>query len=51
MGNGVLDIKAIVSQAHASGVGVGVGHFFVEQDMVANPDVALRRSADFLMKL
>jgi hypothetical protein len=49
MGNGVLDIKAIVSQAHASGV--GVGHFFVEQDMVANPDVALRRSADFLMKL
>ena len=47
VGDGVLDIKAIVSQAHAS----GVEHFFVEQDMVANPEVALRRSADFLMKL
>jgi hypothetical protein len=42
-----LDDYARVSQAQAS----GVEHFFVERDMVANPQVALRRSADFLMKL
>jgi sugar phosphate isomerase/epimerase len=47
VGDGVLDIKAIVSQAHQ----VGVEHFIVEQDMVANPQVALRRSADYLLKL
>jgi sugar phosphate isomerase/epimerase len=47
VGDGVLDIKGIVSQGHRS----GVEHFFVEQDMVANPQVALKRSADFLLKL
>lgn len=47
VGDGVIDIKAIVSQAHR----VGVEHFIVEQDMVANPEVALRRSADYLLKL
>jgi sugar phosphate isomerase/epimerase len=47
VGDGVLDIKAIVAQAHAS----GVEHFFVEEDMVSNPDVALKRSADYLLKL
>jgi sugar phosphate isomerase/epimerase len=47
VGDGVLDIKAIVSQAHAS----GVEHFIVEQDMVADPEVALKRSADYLLKL
>jgi sugar phosphate isomerase/epimerase len=45
VGDGVLDIKGIVSQARRA----GVEHFFVEQDMVANPEVALRRSADFLL--
>ncbi len=47
VGDGVLDIRGIVSQGHRS----GVEHFFVEQDMVANPQVALKRSADFLLKL
>jgi sugar phosphate isomerase/epimerase len=47
VGDGVLDIKGIVSQGRRS----GVEYFFVEQDMVANPQVALKRSADFLLKL
>jgi sugar phosphate isomerase/epimerase len=47
VGDGVLDIKGIVSQGHRC----GVEHFFVEQDMVADPQVALKRSADFLLKL
>jgi sugar phosphate isomerase/epimerase len=47
VGDGVLDVKGIVSQGRRS----GVEHFFVEQDMVANPQVALKRSADFLLKL
>ena len=47
VGDGVLDIKGIVAQGRRS----GVEHFFVEQDTVANPEVALRRAADFLLKL
>jgi len=47
VGDGVIDIKGIVAQAKAS----GVEHLFVEQDMVANPEVALKRSADYLLKL
>lgn len=47
VGDGVLDVKGIVSQGRRS----GVEHFFVEQDMVADPQVALKRSADFLLKL
>lgn len=47
VGDGVIDIKAIVAQAQAS----GVEHLFVEQDMVGNPEVALKRSADYLLKL
>jgi len=47
VGDGVIDIKAIVAQAQAS----GVEHLFVEQDMVASPEVALKRSADYLLKL
>jgi sugar phosphate isomerase/epimerase len=47
VGDGVLDIKGIVSQGHRA----GVEYFFVEQDMVADPQVALKRSADFLLKL
>jgi len=47
VGDGVIDIKGIVAQAHR----IGIEHFFVEQDMVADPQVALKRSADFLLKL
>lgn len=43
-GDGVLDLVGIVNKAKE----VGVEHFFVEQDMVANPQVALKRSSDFL---
>ncbi len=44
-GDGVLDLKGIVKKAKE----VGVEHFFVEQDMVSNPQVALKRSSDFLI--
>jgi sugar phosphate isomerase/epimerase len=43
-GDGVLGVKEIVKKAQA----VGVKHFFVEQDMVAQPEIALKRSFDFL---
>ncbi|MHA7100606.1 sugar phosphate isomerase/epimerase family protein [Roseivirga pacifica] len=43
-GDGVLDLKSIVSE----GAKNGVKHFFIEQDMVANPEVALKRSIDHL---
>jgi sugar phosphate isomerase/epimerase len=46
VGDGALDMKGIISQAHQS----GVEHFLVEQDTAANPEVALKRSADFLLK-
>lgn len=46
-GSGVLDLKSIISSAKAS----GVKHFFVEQDMVAQPEVALKTSFDYLKSL
>jgi sugar phosphate isomerase/epimerase len=46
-GSGVLDLKAIIGQAQAS----GVKHFFVEQDMVANPEIALKKSIDYLKSI
>lgn len=46
-GSGVLDLKGIISQAQTS----GVKHFFVEQDMVANPEVALKKSVDYLREI
>ena len=45
-GDGVLGVKEIVKKAQA----VGVKHFLVEQDMVAQPEIALKRSIDFLKK-
>lgn len=45
-GDGVLDLKNILTTAKS----VGVKHFLVEQDMVANPETALKRSIDFLKK-
>lgn len=44
-GNGVLDLKTILAKAKAS----GMKHFIVEQDMVANPEVALKKSCDYLL--
>jgi sugar phosphate isomerase/epimerase len=46
-GDGVMDLRNIVTQAQAS----GVTHFYVEQDMVADPNVALKRSFDYLRHL
>ena len=46
-GAGVLDLDAIVSTA----LETGVEHFFVEQDMVANPETALKESLEYLKAL
>jgi hypothetical protein len=34
-----------------AGAPSGIQHYFVEQDGLADPQVTLRRSADFLLKL
>ena len=47
VGNGILDINKIVYEAKKS----GVKHFFVEQDMVENPNIALQESIDFLINI
>ncbi|NER09567.1 Sugar phosphate isomerase/epimerase [Muriicola jejuensis] len=47
VGNGVLDIRSIVQEAQKA----GVKHFFVEQDTVQAPEIALKESIDFLKKL
>jgi sugar phosphate isomerase/epimerase len=46
-GDGDLEVQEIVETAYST----GVEHFFVEQDMVANPGIALARSFDFLNSL
>ncbi|QEC66239.1 sugar phosphate isomerase/epimerase [Panacibacter ginsenosidivorans] len=46
-GNGVLDLKTILTKAKAT----GVKHFIVEQDMVAEPEIALKKSYDYLASL
>ncbi len=46
-GDGVMELPAIIAAGKAN----GVKHFFVEQDMVANPDVALKRSIDYVKTL
>ena len=46
-GNGVLDLKSIVTTAKEN----GVKHFIVEQDMVDNPEKALKNSYDYLASL
>jgi sugar phosphate isomerase/epimerase len=46
-GDGVLDVASIVKKAKST----GVSHFFVEQDMVDQPEIALKRSIDFLKNI
>jgi len=46
-GNGVIDLKKILPKAKEN----GVQHFIVEQDMVAEPEVALKKSFDYLASL
>ena len=44
VGNGDLDILGIITAAREA----GVKHFFVEQDIVAQPEIALKESIDYL---
>jgi sugar phosphate isomerase/epimerase len=46
-GNGVIDLKKILPKAKEN----GVQHFIVEQDIVAHPEVALKKSFDYLASL
>lgn len=46
-GEGVVDLKAIIPVALKN----GVNHFFVEQDMVQNPALALKSSFDYLSSI
>lgn len=46
-GSGVLDLPTILSHAARS----GVEHFLVEQDLVANPDEALRKGYQYLSRI
>ena len=45
--SGVIDLKAILPKAKEN----GVKHFIVEQDMVVDPETALKRSFDYLNSL
>ncbi|HMB63206.1 MAG TPA: sugar phosphate isomerase/epimerase [Eudoraea sp.] len=46
-GSGVIDLETIIPTAQQH----GVRHFFVEQDLVKDPDVALKKSFDYLSSL
>ncbi len=46
-GSGVVDLKTIIPMAKK----YGVKHFFVEQDMVQDPQVALKKSIDYLKSI
>jgi sugar phosphate isomerase/epimerase len=46
-GEGILDLPTILTAAKQN----GVEHFFVEQDMVQNPEIALKKSIDYLKSL
>lgn len=46
-GSGVLDLRSIIVKAKEN----GVKHFIVEQDMVKDPEVALKKSFDYLSSL
>ncbi|MFM1793652.1 MAG: hypothetical protein RL642_37 [Bacteroidota bacterium] len=47
VGDGVLDLKNILAAAKAN----GMEHFIIEQDIVKNPEIALKRSVDNFKKL
>lgn len=46
-GDGVLQLKPIIEAAQKS----GMDHFFVEQDIVASPEINLKKSIDYLKTL
>lgn len=47
VGDGILNFKEIIDVAKKS----GVKHFYVEQDVVANPEIALQKSVDYLKSI
>jgi sugar phosphate isomerase/epimerase len=47
VGDGVLDLKNILAAAKAN----GMEHFIIEQDMVKDPAISLKRSVDNFKKL
>ena len=46
-GSGVLDLKTILPAAQKA----GVDHFIVEQDMVKDPQIALKKSYDYISSI
>jgi sugar phosphate isomerase/epimerase len=46
-GSGALNLKSIID----TGLKTGVKHFYVEQDMVASPEIALKKSFDYLKSI
>ena len=46
-GDGIFDLQSIIT----AGKKAGVKHFFVEQDMVQQPEIALKKSIDYLDNL
>ena len=46
-GDGIFDLQSIIT----AGKKAGVKHFFVEQDMVQQPEIALKKSIDYLNNL
>jgi len=46
-GSGIFDLPKILRSAKLN----GVDHFFVEQDMVADPEISLKKSIDYLKAL
>jgi len=47
LGDGVLDIHKIISTAQQQ----GIKHFYIEQDLVKNPEVTLKKSFNYLKSL
>lgn len=46
-GDGILDLNTILHTAKAN----GVEHFFIEQDIVKQPEIALKKSIDYIKGL
>lgn len=46
-GDGVLDLISLFKQAKKS----GIEHYIVEQDLVSDPNIALKKSIDYLKKI
>lgn len=46
-GEGVMDLEGIIAEAEKG----GVDHFLIEQDMVAEPQIALKKSIDYMSGL